>query len=50
MYLGPLLAGLLFDVHIIYPFVLGLDRFSYYNDRVDFVEGFEENSIRRAVP
>ena len=22
--LGPLLAGLLFDVHIIYPFVLGL--------------------------
>jgi DHA1 family multidrug resistance protein-like MFS transporter len=22
--LGPLLAGLLFDVHILYPFILGL--------------------------
>ena len=43
--LGPLLAGLLFDVHILYPFILRTNRSCYYNNCLDEVERSTRTSL-----
>ena len=50
--LGPLLAGLLFDVHILYPFILGLIVLVITIICLDEVERSTEHLdvIKQAIP